>query len=185
MTKNTSWLLVAAALVACGSSTANSPEPPSNPEPAAEPAAYDETLMRACSVPADCTLVPSTCGGWAAVNKAHLDVSREHHAMLMASASCLAIEPGGATAPGPTGANCTNDVCETYELDHPEWRACDTAANCVALHDVCSGVDAVNLASEAAKRAAVAEMAMRVRCVSVTEGPLPTPVCRGSFCVPY
>lgn len=184
MMKNTSWLLVAA-LVGCGSSTANSPEPSSNSESAAEPAAYDETLMRACSVPADCTLVQSTCGSWAAVNNAHVEVSREHHALLMASASCLAPEPGQPAGPGPTGAACNNDVCETVELDHPEWRACNTAADCVAVHDVCSGVDAVNLASEAAKRAAVAEMAMRVRCMSVTEGPLPTPVCRGSFCAPY
>ena len=187
MKKNISWLLVAA-LVGCGSSTANSPEPsPSQESPTAEETtgSYDETLMRACSLPSDCTLVPSTCGAWAAVNNTHVEVSREHHAMLMASASCLAPEPGQPAGPGPTGASCDNGVCETVELDHPDWRACSTAADCVAVHDVCGGVDAVNLASEAAKRAAVTEMAMRVRCMSTTEGPLPTPVCRASFCAPY
>jgi len=176
-----SWLL-AVALAGCGSSTANGPEP--SPSAESEPA-YDDAVVRACSVPSGCTLVPSVCGNWAAVNNAHLEVSREHHAMLMASASCLAPEPGAAASPGPTAVACTNDVCEPVDLDHPEWRGCNTEADCVAVHGVCGGVDAVNLASEAAKRADVTEMAMRVRCVSTTEGPLPTPVCRGSFCAAY
>ena len=174
--KNTAVFLLVGVMTGCGSGAANNPEPASSETAAAEPVA-DGAAARACSEITDCTVVPGPCGSWAAFSAAWW----EHHAFVPGS-SCI---PGEPAASVPTTVACENNVCETVELDHPEWRACRTAADCVAVHDVCGRADAVNRASEAAKRAAVTEMAMRVRCMSTTEGPLPTPVCRASFCAPY
>lgn len=173
-TKNTAAFLLVGVIAGCGESAANHPGPASSETAAAVPP--DDAAMRACSEIADCTVVPGPCGSWAAFSAAWW----EHHAFVPGS-SCIPGEPESV----PTTVACTNNVCETVELDHPEWRACSTAADCVAVHDVCGSVDAVNLASEPAKRAAVTEMATRVRCSSTTERPLPTPVCRASFCAAY
>lgn len=189
-----SLFLVLVALVGCGSSSANTElaaapasEPPAEPAQPSDPvviplaATYDDATSRACTTSSDCTLVQGICGGWAGANLAGADAARAHWANLAMAASCATL----GVLPAPTAATCADNFCEPAELGHAEWRACNTATDCVAVHDVCGGVDAVNRASEAAMVADVQQRAMRVRCMSTTEGPLPTPVCRASFCVPY
>jgi hypothetical protein len=189
MQKSAFWVLVAS-LVGCGSSAANTVEPaaehpteePSTERPVVVPlgSTYDDVTARACSAPSDCTLVEGLCEHWMGVRTTHVGIARAYWITQAAAVEC-----GERPTVPPTQATCSENLCAPDELDHAEWRACSTAADCVAVHDVCGGVDAVNRASEAVMLADVQQRAMRVRCMSTTEGPLPTPVCRGSFCVAY